>query len=139
MFLPGLGIAVLKQKEEEVVGSSWIYRHPELFSALALIMLGFGGTSTILTATLRSPLALIWGLLTVLVVVPLLYLHRKASSVTWKCPNCGRVEEYGRNKYCRLCGTKMVAVRKVEPRCPNGHKVSEGDKYCPKCGAKVQD
>jgi class 3 adenylate cyclase/tetratricopeptide (TPR) repeat protein len=46
------------------------------------------------------------------------------------CPNCG-ADNRGEAIFCRVCGAGLSA------RCPNGHEVAPGDRFCDRCGASV--
>ena len=53
----------------------------------------------------------------------------------WECPNCKNVAT---GNFCTNCGTKKPEAKSAKfcPKC--GAKVDEGSKFCPECGEKVE-
>ena len=52
----------------------------------------------------------------------------------YACPN-GHSQWGRRLRYCRECGSRVH--RAPVRRCPNGHKITATDQYCPRCGRRV--
>lgn len=57
-------------------------------------------------------------------------------SPNW-CPKCKKKTHPGLYEfryYCYSCGTKLV---RYTPRCPKGHRVDSGSRFCPYCGTEI--
>lgn len=81
-----------------------------------------------------SPLFLLLCVLGVMVYLELYHLHFDHE---WICANCGDKALIPRYRFCSKCGNIMHAVKKQKTLCPRGHRVSEYDKFCPKCGVSL--
>ena len=61
--------------------------------------------------------------------------QNQAQSSGWECPNCKNIAT---GNFCTNCGTKKPEAKSAKfcPKC--GAKVDEGSKFCPECGEKVE-
>ena len=62
----------------------------------------------------------------------------KAESNSWKCPKCGEINS---KKFCRECGTERPVIPDIKEKvCINcGEKLKDNQKFCGKCGTKVDE
>lgn len=123
-----------------------IMHHPLLtgFSLSGLIYI-----ITLITAIVVSPL---WWSLAALALFVYFYTFIWHERYVLVCPNCGYSPWAKTAYFCSSCGTRLVfkGKQKVkpeekvkpdkvpEPTCSKGHRVFAFDKYCGKCGEKLQ-
>ena len=61
--------------------------------------------------------------------------QNQAQSSGWECPNC---KNHADGNFCTNCGTKKPEEQKGKFCTKCGAKLSEGAKFCPECGEKVE-